>query len=1010
LKEWTYIFNDLGLNSYTTDWQIDFSACQEELNYISVRAYDYAENITTTDDVFSIRKDTILPAVTGNQMGDETWRNSGGTTYDIDFSDSNSLLNYSQYKITTSVGQGGTVLKGWTNIFDDLGQNTYTTDWQIDFSACKTADDVFYVRKDTTLPTVMDNQDGDNNWRNSAGTIYDIDFSDYNSVLNYAQYKMTTSMGQDGTILKDWTNIFADLGLSSYTTDWQIDFSAGQEGLNYISVRVYDYAGNIKTTDDVFYVRKDTTLPTVADNQIGDDTWKNSGGTTYDVDFSDPNSLLNYSQYKITTSTGQGGTILKDWTNIFTNLGLSSYTTDWQIDFSACQEGLNYISVRVHDCAENIETREDIFFVKVDLTDPSCTNTLVGTMGNNGWYIGDVTVSLAPSDALSGVNRTMYCIDEGSWETYAGQFIVSGDGVHTVEYYTVDNASNTETTNSVQIDIDLIIEPPIDIIGSPSDWTNINSFTVSWANPTDTSGVVGVYYKKDSIPTSDTDGTYVSGDDITSITGINFKFAGQHTVYVWLKDKAGNIQYLHSNYTYLYLDVQINSPIDVVASPSGWTQVNSFTVSWTNPSDQSGIGGAYYKLDIPPTSSTDGTYVIGNDISSISDLTLHSTGEHQIYIWLKDNAGNVNHNKDGITTLHLAFDAPMNLTAEIWSNNICLNWSGSVLADHYLIYRSISFDSFTFSPDEIIYNSSSNPGHELDTSWNDTSALSDTANDYFYVLRAVDIGHHQSNNSNMAGKFLIVLEEGWNMISIPLIQSDTRITAAFQTISGYYDIVETYNASTDTWHNSNSDLTDINHKMGLWIHMRLNDILTVAGIVPETTEIELHAGWNFIGYPSLAIRNLDDALSGVSWNAIQRYDASDTNDSWKDNTSSKPLEMNDLFEMRPGYGYWVNITEVTVWVRTCMVPNELSITTHNEKNEMFTEKTTSLSSETSVSTHNDRILLKDTIDVSMTSNDSNVGKHLDVETVSLNNSLILCLLIISLTVIFGHWYRKIRLS
>jgi hypothetical protein len=227
---------------------------------------------------------------------------------------------------------------------------------------------------DTTCPLIIDSQSGDDIWLNTAGTTYDVDFNDSSpsSNLDYAQYIITNETGQGGTILKDWTNIFTNLEATSYINNWTIDFDFCQEGFNYISVRVYDEAGNNETLDDVFYVKKDTTNPLISDLQDGDDTWRNTAGTTYNVDFTDssPSSNLDYAQYKITSETGQGGTVLKDWTNIFTNLGTTSYTTDWSIDFAACKEGINYISVRVYDEVGNFQVVNDVFYVKKDTINP----------------------------------------------------------------------------------------------------------------------------------------------------------------------------------------------------------------------------------------------------------------------------------------------------------------------------------------------------------------------------------------------------------------------------------------------------------------------------------------------------------------------------------------------------------------------------------------------------------------------------------------------------------------
>jgi len=63
--------------------------------------------------------------------------------------------------------------------------------------------------------------------------------------------------------------------------------------------------------------------------------WRNASGTTYDVDFDDPHSLLDYVQYSAWTGSGETGTEVISWTSIATGINDSSYSTDWQFHRSA---------------------------------------------------------------------------------------------------------------------------------------------------------------------------------------------------------------------------------------------------------------------------------------------------------------------------------------------------------------------------------------------------------------------------------------------------------------------------------------------------------------------------------------------------------------------------------------------------------------------------------------------------------------------------------------------------
>jgi hypothetical protein len=92
--------------------------------------------------------------------------------------------------------------------------------------------------------------------------------------------------------------------------------------------------------------------------------------------------------------------------------------------------------------------------VMIDVSAPLTQATSSGTAGTNGWYRSSVQVSLAAADNLSGVQTTFYKIDGGTTKTYTTAFSVSGNGSHTVNFWSVDRATNTETMGSLVISID----------------------------------------------------------------------------------------------------------------------------------------------------------------------------------------------------------------------------------------------------------------------------------------------------------------------------------------------------------------------------------------------------------------------------------------------------------------------------------------------------------------------------------------------------------------------------
>jgi hypothetical protein len=89
-----------------------------------------------------------------------------------------------------------------------------------------------------------------------------------------------------------------------------------------------------------------------------------------------------------------------------------------------------------------------------DATPPTTTDDAPA-----GWVDHDVTVTLSATDAGSGVARTEYRLDGSVWTsgthvTVKAPADHSGDGVHTIDYRSVDAAGNDETDRTCAVRID----------------------------------------------------------------------------------------------------------------------------------------------------------------------------------------------------------------------------------------------------------------------------------------------------------------------------------------------------------------------------------------------------------------------------------------------------------------------------------------------------------------------------------------------------------------------------
>lgn len=196
-----------------------------------------------------------------------------------------------------------------------------------------------------------------------------------------------------------------------------------------------------------------------------------------------------------------------------------------------------------------------------------------------------------------------------------------------------------------------------------------------------------------------------------------------------------------------------------------------------------------------------------------------------------------------------------------------------------------------------------------------------------YSTTLLDTDEYQDNNLSCViitiipapPSYEISLEYGWNLVSLPLVRSNTSLTSLLESISDKYDAVQWYDSSDleDPWKHHHvqkpshlNDLEEINHKMGFLIRISepngavLN--FTGQGISSNQT-ISLEIGWNLAGYPSLSDKNRTEALNNLTFNqdvdAIWTFDS--TTQKWEE------IGPSDYFEI--GRGYYIHSKTKITW-------------------------------------------------------------------------------------------------
>jgi hypothetical protein len=162
----------------------------------------------------------------------------------------------------------------------------------------------------------------------------------------------------------------------------------------------------------------------------------------------------------------------------------------------------------------------------------------------------------------------------------------------------------------------------------------------------------------------------------------------------------------------------------------------------------------------------------------------------------------------------------------------------------------------------------------------------------------------------------VSLQAGANLVSIPLTTASTALEDVLTSVSGNYTKVFAFDGSAKSWKSYDvslpgwaNSLQTIDRTMGFWIYMNSASTLSVSGDIPTSTSIPLYTGANLIGFPRSNAQSVADALASIAgkYTKVFEYDAATS--SWKSYDVSLPGWANSLQQMRPGYGYWVYVTE-----------------------------------------------------------------------------------------------------
>jgi hypothetical protein len=225
-----------------------------------------------------------------------------------------------------------------------------------------------------------------------------------------------------------WSTIGSD---NSDPYETSFDTTSMPDGLYFFRTVASDVAGNVTEGASVGPRRIDNTPPTATLNDPGANL---RGAVNLSSVVDDPPGPPVASGVSVVMYEALIGGV---WTGI---------SQTWAT--TSVPDGVYDLRVVVADVAGNQTTSATVSGRRVDNTPPDTSHNAPGS-----WQSGATTVTLGPSDGGSGIANTQYSVDGGGWNS-GTSVNVSGDGIHTISFFSTDVAGNIESPKTATVMID----------------------------------------------------------------------------------------------------------------------------------------------------------------------------------------------------------------------------------------------------------------------------------------------------------------------------------------------------------------------------------------------------------------------------------------------------------------------------------------------------------------------------------------------------------------------------
>ena len=252
-------------------------------------------------------------------------------------------------------------------------------------------------------------------------------------------------------------------------------------------------------------------------------------------------------------------------------------------------------------------------------------------IADGGHSASSVTITLSATDSRSGLFSTHYRLDGGPPTLYPGAFPVTGQGAHTVDFWSSDIAGNTESVRGVSFTIDSTSPSPT--ISSPSDGSLVSG-SVSISGSVGESNVASWALKRDA-------GTEVEATIATStgtvvlVTWVTTAVSdGNYALSLHVTDLAGNT----GTSSAITVTVDNTAPSATITSPTAGSSPLSGSVSVVLAS--SDANPASWTLRASSSTISSGSGAPPSSVAWDTTQSAYPDGSYALTLQATDQVGN----------------------------------------------------------------------------------------------------------------------------------------------------------------------------------------------------------------------------------------------------------------------------------------------------------------------------------------------------------------------------------